>query len=88
MEDGRYGGYTLGEQPCTAFRPSDDLFTGSGNVHECFAPFDREGPRCAESHGGTVSFCENCNRDHHSGGYETCASRLSSPPATKTKKEG
>jgi len=66
--------FRIGQQPCTSFRPQDDLFTGSGNVHECFAPFDRDNvPRCATSRGGAVSFCTNCNADHHSGGWETCA---------------
>jgi Zn-finger protein len=67
------GSYTTGKQPCQNFEPKDDLFTGSGNVHECFAPFYMSLTRCSERSGGTVSFCTNCHRDHHSGGYETCA---------------
>lgn len=63
--------FTVGSQPCRNFQPHDALFPGSGNVHECFAPFDRKGPRCD----GLVSFCDNCGHDHHSGGYETCAAR-------------
>ena len=64
--------FRCGQQPCNDFQPTDDLFVGSGNVHECFAPFDHDGvPRCGES-GGRVSFCENCNRDHHSGGWQSC----------------
>ncbi len=66
--------YRIGVQPCDRFTPQDDLFTGSGNVHDCFAPFHSPSvPRCAESHGGTVSFCTHCHCDHHSNGYETCA---------------
>ena len=42
------------------------------NRHECV--FCRDGI-------GTVSFCENCNRDHHNDGYETCK-RIGLPPLT------
>jgi len=57
--------YETGEQPCSAFRAE---MTGNEygmweNVHECvFCPAGK----------ATVSFCENCSRDHHDGGYETC----------------
>ena len=56
--------YETGKQPCNKFKPADDLFTGSGNVHECY--------QCET---GRVSFCENCCTDHHTNGYETCARR-------------
>jgi len=57
--------FETGRQPCTNYKPEmavrwDSLWP---NEHECV--FCRDG-------GGTVSFCENCNRDHHSNGYETC----------------
>ena len=65
------GSFTEGRQPCAAFKPQRD---GNGyatwdNIHECFGPFDDSGrERC----GGSVSFCENCYSDHHSGGWNTC----------------
>ena len=62
--------YTVGQQPCQNFRAQDALFNGSGNAHECLAPFD--GSRLCTS---TVSFCENCNRDHHRDGYESCGAQ-------------
>lgn len=54
--------FAVGRQPCQEFKPKRD---GNGygewdNRHECY--------RCA----GLVSFCENCTRDHHADGYETC----------------
>lgn len=67
-----------GKQPCQNYDPKDEVWSGFGNTHQCYAPLDRpDGPRCGESSGGIVSFCLNCNSDHHSGGYETCAGRLS-----------
>lgn len=65
--------FTTGQQPCEHFKPHDQDFPGSGNVHSCMWPFEGDGPRCEESHGGLVSWCENCGKDHHSNGYETCA---------------
>lgn len=73
--------YSIGMQPCADFRAKDELFPGSGNVHECFAPFRGAGPRCAETHGGTVSWCENCNHDHHAGGWDTCAGGFQNFPS-------
>jgi hypothetical protein len=64
--------FTIGKQPCAAFDPMLEYY--GTNVHECLAPFDGGRPRCCES-GGLVSFCEGCCKDHHSGGYETCAGR-------------
>ncbi len=57
--------YEVGQQPCKNFKQQ---MTGEfGNVHECY---------CGHSIGNgcdkTVSFCENCNIDHHEGGYESC----------------
>jgi hypothetical protein len=51
--------YDVGKQPCQVLKRK---YEGDGwpNVHECY--------RCR----GKVSFCENCNRDHHEDGYETC----------------
>ena len=49
------------DEPCDNFTPTQ---TPLGiNEHDCF--------RC---HNGTVSFCENCNRDHHvkPEGYKSC----------------
>lgn len=67
--------FTKGHQPCRNYDPEDAdvIIQGIPNQHECLAPFDREGPRCAETHGGRVSFCLTCHRDHHSNGYESCA---------------
>lgn len=61
--------FTTGQQPCQDYTP---MMTGNGyaewaNVHECFCGHAK-GQDCS----GTVSFCENCHRDHHSNGYETC----------------
>lgn len=50
-------------QPCEHFTDDGDPY----NVHECLAPFE-PGPKC----GGLVSFCDNCNSDHHHGGYNRC----------------
>ena len=53
-----------GEQPCDAFAPQMEAneFAAWPNLHECFAK------DCT----GEVSLCDNCVKDHHSGGYETC----------------
>jgi hypothetical protein len=58
--------YEEGTQPCADFKAQDDLFLGSGNVHECYHKLN--GKQCE----GTVSFCTNCFKDHHSGGREGC----------------
>ena len=55
--------FAIGKQPCDNYTPSDDIFTGSGNEHECIY---------CKSQPGTVSFCENCRRDHHANGLESC----------------
>lgn len=76
--------FAEGKQPCDNFSPTRDQF--GINVHECMWPFEGDGPRCSESHHGRVSFCQNCNRDHHSGGYETCASQIGSAPDSSKAK--
>ncbi len=67
------------DQPCANFRPSrgSNEHAVWDNEHECLAPFDGTHP-CADA-GGTVSFCENCSRDHHSNGYQSCAARKETP---------
>ena len=50
--------FETGKQPCKDFKPQNDGF--GTNRHSCY--------KCDK----TVSFCENCNRDHHEDGYETC----------------
>lgn len=50
-----------GQQPCQEFQPGESGDPGgSYNHHEC--------PGCD----GDRRFCQNCLRDHHSGGWETC----------------
>ncbi len=57
--------YEVGQQPCKNFKQK---MTGEfGNVHECYC-----GHSIGNDCGKTVSFCENCNSDHHEGGYESC----------------
>lgn len=58
--------YSKGEQPCLNYQPATDAF-GMANVHECFCPFDGSNP-CDMN----VSWCENCNKDHHQNGYDKC----------------
>jgi len=54
--------YVTGKQPCGSFDPKleANAYGMWRNVHECVF--------C----GSTVSYCENCHRDHHEGGYENC----------------
>ena len=54
-----------GQQPCTNFTPG--AFS-EYNYHEC--------PGCP----ATRRFCESCNRDHHSGGWESCKAPHRQPP--------
>jgi hypothetical protein len=63
--------YEVGRQPCAAFRATDDLIERGirGNVHSCYGPFDGRSQGTCE---GTVSFCEACMFDHHSGGLDSC----------------
>jgi hypothetical protein len=55
--------FTVGEQPCQNLLrgDSDALEPGNRmNAHQC--------PKCE----GVRVWCDNCNRDHHQGGWETC----------------
>lgn len=54
--------YAVGKQPCQSLNRKTDGNPHAVwlNVHQCY--------RC----NGTVSFCENCYRDHHYNGYESC----------------
>ena len=56
--------YAVGSQPCQNLKRQIEANAWGmwDNVHECIYCIN----------GGTVSWCENCRRDHHSGGYETC----------------
>ncbi len=62
--------YTTGKQPCDAFLASKESNAHGTweNEHECYAPFIPGSDIC----GAPVSWCENCHKDHHSGGYDTC----------------
>lgn len=52
--------FEIGKQPCNNFESANENAGWSGNVHQCI--------RCY----GEVSFCDNCKKDHHNNGYETC----------------
>lgn len=54
--------FEVGKQPCDNFNPSDSCYPGGGNLHEC--------PGCC----GCRSWCQNCNKDHHSEGWDLCGS--------------
>lgn len=55
-------------QPCANFTPQDEGF--GTTPHECFAGRHAgQDVTCL----GRVYFCTNCNSDHHSGGWNTCA---------------
>ena len=63
--------FDLGQQPCTAFRPAQTITEHGAwdNRHSCCGPQIRhEKKECS----ALVSYCDNCHRDHHEGGYETC----------------
>lgn len=53
--------FKVGKQPCSKFKSMDEDYRFSGNVHSCIYCNNK-----------TVSFCENCCKDHHENGYETC----------------
>jgi len=61
-----------GRQPCERYQPQMDgnPYAVWENVHECFGPYPVAAgvERCA----GRVSFCLNCDSDHHGGGWDTC----------------
>jgi len=59
--------YAIGRQPCQKLHREGEGSYFGANVHECYG-FGSPTHECF----GTVSFCLNCHRDHHSGGYETC----------------
>lgn len=52
--------YTVGSQPCQNLKRGEGSFPGVANVHQC--------PKCW----GNRTWCENCCRDHHDAGWETC----------------
>jgi hypothetical protein len=56
--------FTIGQQPCNNFKGKVEhhAYGSWVNEHQCY--------RCRDD--TTVSWCENCNRDHHENGYETC----------------
>ena len=60
--------YAVGRQPCDQLRRGEGSMPGVDNIHSCH--------RCDK----TVSFCDNCHRDHHEDGYETCPRDNSTPP--------
>ena len=52
--------YEIGRQPCCMFTPEEGSMPGIDNEHSCvFCPL-------------TVSFCLNCNADHHYRGWDLC----------------
>lgn len=55
--------YETGQQPCSNFKAARDgnSYGEWDNVHSCIS--------CKNS---TVSFCDNCHKDHHSEGYDKC----------------
>lgn len=61
--------FKIGEQPCKDFNPRKEGYWDD-NIHECFCKGNK-GDYCK----GRVSFCSNCNKDHHSNGYESCVCR-------------
>lgn len=57
--------FEIGYQPCHDFK-ADDF---AENWNEYFGWYSRHNdPRCRES----LSFCVNCARDHHAGGWDSC----------------
>lgn len=57
--------FTEGKQPCDNFRPQLEAneYAVWENRHQCY--------EC----GGEVSFCLNCMKDHHDGGYDSCVDK-------------
>ena len=70
--------FEKGEQPCNNF---DGYEAEWGNIerHTCYGYTigDRKERRCEK----TVSFCKNCNKDHHENGYQNCQLKANTPPA-------
>jgi hypothetical protein len=54
--------FSVGKQPCNHYVPAKDsnAYAEWNNEHQCY--------KC----GKLVSFCTECNSDHHGGGYEIC----------------
>lgn len=57
--------FTSRQQPCQKFTPREGYYGPA--VHECYCGH-AVGKNCPK----LVSFCENCNRDHHEDGYQNC----------------
>lgn len=57
--------YTTGKQPCANFLrgDADIMALGEGNRMNC-----HQCPICE----GNRAWCDNCCRDHHDNGWETC----------------
>ena len=70
--------FETGRQPCADFAPRDSGF--GGNLHDCYGPYDEQGHvQGAEYCGAHVSLCENCLRDHHDEGWQSCGHKRSRP---------
>ena len=61
--------FAQGQQPCERFVMRDELF--GSNRHQCFGPYTPSADGLGLC-GGAVSFCDNCTRDHHTGGWDSC----------------
>ena len=61
--------FRVGQQPCQNFRAQRERngYAEWSNRHECYCGHAKRNG-CSLS----VSFCENCSRDHHENGYEAC----------------
>jgi hypothetical protein len=56
--------YSKGQQPCATFKRHEMEYEDGGPIaHVCY--------RCRRIKARRV-FCATCNRDHHSGGWDTC----------------
>lgn len=70
--------FTEGRQPCANYngQKTGNEYGSWVNVHECFGPYDGRPRGCS----GTVSFCDACSTDHHSGGWDTCGRTTKEQP--------
>jgi hypothetical protein len=61
--------FISGQQPCKNYVAEQDgnEYAVWDNVHECFCGHSK-GLHCPF----LISFCENCNKDHHEDGYQAC----------------
>ena len=71
-------------QPCADFKPAEICpHTGNPQPHECYLCKDENALRY---------FCNNCHKDHHSDGWNSCAvndlMRGCTHPACKKRVEG